>query len=174
MKKLDRTKMYNLKHLSDGQLVEFGKKANKFKKSLQGDMSDLYFLYEFKDFAPFTMFGSIGFDTNRPLSEAIDARELFFDPKQGEKVLWKGGAMPEFREGIFVTEYNGFFLIEYDGQIHYGKEIKPFVKSFKKGDWVKYKYNGEIFFTQCKGDVENNNLSLVEDLELIRLMYKNK
>ena len=57
-------------------------------------------------------------------SEAIDARELFFDPKQGEKVLWKGGAMLEFREGIFVTEYNGFFLIEYDGQIHYGKEIK--------------------------------------------------
>lgn len=94
--------------------------------------------------------------------------------KQGDKVLWSGGAMSEFKEGIFVTEYNGFFLIEYDGQIVYGKEIKPFVKSFKKGDWVKYKYNGETFFTQCKEDVENNNLSLVEDLELIKLMEKNK
>lgn len=174
MKKLDTTKMYDLRYLSDKQLVKFGKEANKFKESFQGDMSGLDFLYSCKDYAPFKMYGIIGFNSSKPLSEAIDARELFFIPKQGGKVLWKGGSMSEFKEGIFVTEYDGFFLIEYDGQIYYGKKIKPFVKSFKKGDWVKYKYNGETFFTQCKEDVENNNLSLVEDLELIKLMEKNK
>ena len=175
MKKLDTTKMYDLRYFSDKQLVKFGKESNKFRKSFQGDMSGLDFLYSHKDYAPFEMYGDmVGFDSSKPLSEAIDARKLFFIPKQGDKVLWRGGAMSEFKEGIFVTEYNGFFLIEYDGQIVYGKEIKPFVKSFKKGDWVKYKYNGETFFTQCKEDVENNNLSLVEDLELIKLMEKNK
>ena len=82
MKKLDTTKMYDLRYFSDKQLVKFGKESNKFRKSFQGDMSGLDFLYSHKDYAPFEMYGDmVGFDSSKPLSEAIDARELFFIPK---------------------------------------------------------------------------------------------
>ena len=177
MKKLNKKVKYCLKNLSDEQLRIFSEKLIEegfvfdrliWKSDLSDGMSDIRYNTKYTRWEWCII-----------SDKSIDALTLFepiedWNPKQGEEVLWKGGSMVKFEEGVFVCEYNGHYLIESGSSIHYGREIKPFIKSFKKGDWVKYKYNGETFFTQCKENVENNNLTLVEDLELIKLMEKNK
>lgn len=182
MNKLDRTKAYYLGDLSEHQrdiIYDFLLSDDEsFSFVLKSDFVERGSDYVFYNENKWSWYGKYLIIKLLELDE-VNALTLFepikdWTPKQGDKVLWRARAFIKFEEGVFVCKYGDYFLIESGSLIHYGREIKPFIKSFKKGDWVKYKYNGETFFTQCKEDVENNNLTLVEDLQLIELLNKNK
>ena len=177
MIKLNKKVKYCLKNLSDEQLRIFSEKLIEegfvydrliWKSDLSDDMSDIRYNTKYTRWEWCII-----------SDKSIDALTLFepiedWTPKQGDKVLLR--VVDKWIPKIFVCNHNGKNLFEtaQGNAVFFEGEIKPFIKFFKKGDWVKYKNNGETFFTQCKEDVENNNLTLVEDLELIKLMEKNK
>lgn len=190
MKKLDRTKAYYLGDLSEhqrGLIYDFLlSEDNSFYSSLKSDFEKVSSDYVFYDEHEWGWYGNDYMVKLLKLDE-VNGLTLFesivdWTPKQGEKVLLRvvDKCIPKLLDKwipkIFVCNHNGKNLFEtaQGNAVFFEGEIKPFIKFFKKGDWVKYKYNGETFFTQCKEDVENNNLTLVEDEGLIELLNKNK
>lgn len=83
-----------------------------------------------------------------------------------DKVLWKGF------EGVVVLldGYGGYVIQLEDGDKISTKNVTKKQPKFCKGEWVKYKYNGETFFTICKEDNDNPNLVKLENKMLIDIL----
>jgi len=86
--------------------------------------------------------------------------------KVDDKVLWKGF------EGVVVSldGYGGYIVQLEDGDKIITKNLTKKQPKFHKGEWVKYRYNGETFFTKCKEDNDNPNLVKLENRRLIDIL----
>ena len=107
--------------------------------------------------------GNYGWD----LESIIEAGfEFVGDLKVDDKVLWKGF------EGVVVSldGYGGYIVQLEDGDKIITKNLTKKQPKFCKGEWVKYKYNGETFFTKCKEDNDNPNLVKLENKDLIDVL----
>ena len=82
MKELDTNKNYDLRALTDTQLLKFAEMTNKFKNSSQEDFRDLEWLSDFKSEHPFELTsgdGDAGFAEYSDFSNSVDARTLFIE-----------------------------------------------------------------------------------------------
>ena len=103
------------------------------------------------------------------LESIIEAGFRFVeDLKVDDKVLWRGF------EGVVVSldGYGGYIVQLEDGDKIITKNVERISPKFVKGEWVKYRYNGETFFTKCKEDNNNPNLTKLENKSLIELLER--
>lgn len=152
MKKLDKTKAYDLSNLNNDELYQVAEYVYKNKHRDQA----IFSIEETIDW--FTRNKGIFFNYNphytmecwgffNSSQELTDAKELFeeWTPKQGEKVLVSGDGV-EWVERFFVTKYNDYYYTSLNDKSSYlfgWKYIKPFEEEqIKVGDWVKR--NNEI------------------------------
>ena len=104
------------------------------------------------------------------LESIIEAGFVFMNEKikVDDKVLWRGF------EGVVISldGYGGYIVQLEDGDKIITQNVEKISPKFVKGEWVKYKYNGETFFTKCKEDNNNPNLTKLENKSLIRLLER--
>ena len=91
--------------------------------------------------------------------------------KQGDKVLYTDD-LEFWHEGIFLTKYNGSYIIDSDEMLLYAIDIKPYEEEVKVGDWVFLNDEKGVCKITNKHDLKevNNKFTLVKNPELIKLL----
>ena len=91
--------------------------------------------------------------------------------KQGDKVLYTDD-LEFWHEGIFLTKYNGSYIIDSDEMLLYAIDIKPYEEEVKVGDWVFLNDEKGVCKITEKHDLKevNNKFTLVKNPQLIILL----
>ena len=148
MKNIDTDLRYDLSSLTDAQLLQFAKEANKFKKNFQESFCDLDWLKEYKNDNLFIFSGkNPRFEYFHNSVKSVDARTLFIESNKCFTFIKE--VLETFEEKLY----------------RYTREYSQFTIDYIQNNIVDLDYtllSGEDFLSEMIYDV-GNILKVIKD-----------